>query len=213
MGARFAGVLTLCGCILGNAGSVSAQLPTYPAAKPGDAGYIAEDPQLARLVGRPGPALTLRLVDGGTIDLASSYGRKPVYLKLWATYCLPCRAQMPGFDKFSIKRVFASSLAADARRLPMTTNRNGSKRAIVPIGSYEQVMPLDILPTFLLRSLICGDTDQAQALTSSHLGPFSLAGRRFDTRTTTATLSVPGMQSVGWLCDPMPALPPRSSPG
>lgn len=72
--------------------------------------------------------------------------------------------QMPGFDKFSIKRVFASSLAADARRLPMTTNRNGSKRAIVPIGSYEQVMPLDILPTFLLRSLICGDTDQAQAL-------------------------------------------------
>jgi thiol-disulfide isomerase/thioredoxin len=39
------------------------------------------------------------LVDGGTIDLTSSYGRKPVYLKLWATYCLPCRAQMPGFDK------------------------------------------------------------------------------------------------------------------
>lgn len=55
--------------------------------------------------------------------------------------------------------------------------------------------------------------DQAQALSSSHLGPFSLAGRRFDTSTTTATLSVPGMQSVGWLCDPMPALPPRSSPG
>ena len=61
----------LCVCLLGSAGSTAGQLPTYPAAKPGDAGYVAEDPQLARLVGRPGPAITLRLVDGGTIDITS----------------------------------------------------------------------------------------------------------------------------------------------
>ena len=36
--------------------------------------------------------------------------------------------------------------------------------AMVPIGSYERVMPLDILPTLLLRDLIVGDTDGAQAL-------------------------------------------------
>lgn len=35
---------------------------------------------------------------------------------------------------------------------------------MVPIGTYEKIMPLDIIPTFLLRSLIVGDTDQAQAL-------------------------------------------------
>ena len=35
---------------------------------------------------------------------------------------------------------------------------------MVPIGMYEQVMPLDILSTFLLRALIAGDTGQAQAL-------------------------------------------------
>ena len=35
---------------------------------------------------------------------------------------------------------------------------------MVPVGSYESVMPLDILPTFLLRALITKDTDQAQAL-------------------------------------------------
>lgn len=72
--------------------------------------------------------------------------------------------QMPGFDKFSVKPVYASGFAADGRRFPMTTNRNGSRRAMVPIGTYEQVMPLDILPTQLLRALIVGDTDQAQAL-------------------------------------------------
>jgi thiol-disulfide isomerase/thioredoxin len=102
MGNRSRAILVLCALsvsMLVSGRSTAGQLPTYPSAKPGDSGYIAEDPQLARLVGRPGPAITLRLVDGGTIDLTSSYGRKPVYLKLWATYCLPCRAQMPGFNR------------------------------------------------------------------------------------------------------------------
>jgi Na+-transporting NADH:ubiquinone oxidoreductase subunit A len=46
----------------------------------------------------------------------------------------------------------------------MTTTLNGSERAIVPIGTYERVMPLDIMPTHLLKALIVGDTDSAQAL-------------------------------------------------
>ncbi len=33
---------------------------------------------------------------------------------------------------------------------------------MVPVGSYETIMPLDILPTQLLRSLIVGDTEQAR---------------------------------------------------
>jgi Na+-transporting NADH:ubiquinone oxidoreductase subunit A len=83
--------------------------------------------------------------------------------------------QKPGFDKFSIKPVFGSGFAADARRFPLTTNRNGSKRAMVPIGMYEQVMPLDVLPTQLLRALIVGDTDQAQALGCLELDEDDLA--------------------------------------
>jgi thiol-disulfide isomerase/thioredoxin len=80
-------------------GRAAGQKLDYPAAKPSDPGYVAEDPQLARLVGRSGPSITLRAIDGGTIDIVKNYGRKPVYLKLWATYCLPCRAQMPGLEK------------------------------------------------------------------------------------------------------------------
>jgi Na+-transporting NADH:ubiquinone oxidoreductase subunit A len=72
--------------------------------------------------------------------------------------------QKPGSDRFSVKRVFVSGFAADGRRFDFTTSTNGSRRAMVPIGMYEQVMPLDVLPTYLLRSLITGDTDQAQAL-------------------------------------------------
>lgn len=83
--------------------------------------------------------------------------------------------QKPGFDKFSVKRAFASALAADGRRFPMTTNRNGSYRAIMPIGSYEAVLPLDLEPTYLIRSLVTEDTDQAQLLGALELDEEDLA--------------------------------------
>ncbi len=43
----------------------------------------------------------------------------------------------------------------------MTTSTYGSPRSIIPLGTYEEVMPLDILPTQLLRALIVGDFDSA----------------------------------------------------
>ena len=46
----------------------------------------------------------------------------------------------------------------------MNTNKNGSLRAIVPIGSYEKVMPLDILPTYFIRTIMARNTDMAVKL-------------------------------------------------
>lgn len=80
----------------------------------------------------------------------------------------------PGADRFSIRRVFSSALDA-TRRFAFTTSTGGSRRAMVPIGMYEQVMPLDIVATFLLRSLIIGDTDQAQSLGCLELDEEDLA--------------------------------------
>lgn len=82
--------------------------------------------------------------------------------------------QKPGFDKFSIKRVFASAFSR-GKKFSFTTSTEGSPRAMVPIGMYEAVMPLDIIPTFLLRSLIIDDTDQAQALGCLELDEEDLA--------------------------------------
>jgi len=70
----------------------------------------------------------------------------------------------PGGEKVSATRAFLSGLSAPARRFSLTTSRNGSPRAMVPIDSYENVMPLDILPVQLLRALLVGDTDEAQKL-------------------------------------------------
>jgi Na+-transporting NADH:ubiquinone oxidoreductase subunit A len=72
---------------------------------------------------------------------------------------------VPGKDKYSALNVYTSSVDRKHNRLfPLTTDKNGSNRAIVPVGVYEAVMPLDILPTPLLKALVVGDSDQAQLL-------------------------------------------------
>jgi len=72
---------------------------------------------------------------------------------------------VPGKDKYSALNVYTSSVDRKNNRLfPLTTDKNGSNRAIVPVGIYETVMPMDILPTPLLKSLVVGDSDQAQLL-------------------------------------------------
>jgi len=69
----------------------------------------------------------------------------------------------PGFSKFSIIPVYFSKLLK-GKKFEFTTSTNGSPRAMVPIGMYEQVMPMDIVPTFLLRSLLIGDVEEAEKL-------------------------------------------------
>ena len=46
---------------------------------------------------------------------------------------------------------------------------------MVPIGLYEKVMPMDILPTFLLRALIVGDIERAEQLGALELDEEDLA--------------------------------------
>lgn len=81
----------------------------------------------------------------------------------------------PGRDRFSLMRVYVSSLFGRGRRFDLTSSLNGSPRAMVPIGNYERVMPLDILPTQLLRALVTRDTDLAQALGCLELDEEDLA--------------------------------------
>lgn len=73
---------------------------------------------------------------------------------------------VPGKDKYSALDVYITGRQdrKAGRKYPLTTDKNGSNRAIVPVGVYETVMPLDILSTPLLKSLIVGDSDQAQLL-------------------------------------------------
>lgn len=80
----------------------------------------------------------------------------------------------PGANKFSTLNIYLSKLLP-GKLFNFTTTTNGSERAMVPVGTYESVMPLDILPTQLLRSLIVGDTETAQKLGCLELDEEDLA--------------------------------------
>ncbi len=81
---------------------------------------------------------------------------------------------MPGFKKFSLLNVVASKLLGN-NSFDMNTSLHGGHRSIVPIGAYEKVMPLDILPTFLFRSLSVDDIDRCEALGALELDEDDLA--------------------------------------
>jgi len=80
----------------------------------------------------------------------------------------------PGVNRFSTVRAFASALMPK-KKFAFTTTTHGSERAMVPIGMYERVMPMDILPTFLLRALLVGDLERAEQLGCLELDEEDLA--------------------------------------
>ena len=80
----------------------------------------------------------------------------------------------PAVDRFSILRVMTSGLSK-SRLFNFSTTTNGGERAMVPVGNYEKVMPLDILATQLLRAIIVGDTETAQKLGALELEEEDLA--------------------------------------
>ena len=50
------------------------------------------------------------------------------------------------------------------KKFDFNTSTNGGPRAIVPIGSYEKVMPLDIIASYFLRAIAVDDVEEAEAL-------------------------------------------------
>jgi Na+-transporting NADH:ubiquinone oxidoreductase subunit A len=81
---------------------------------------------------------------------------------------------LPGADKFSVTRTTLGHFLRH-KLFNFSTSTHGGERAMVPIGNYERVMPLDILPTLLLRDLLAGDSDSAQALGCLELDEEDLA--------------------------------------
>ncbi len=67
---------------------------------------------------------------------------------------------LPSANKFSITRTTLGHLLKN-KRFAFSTSTHGGERTMVPISNYERVMPLDILPTLLLRELLVGDSDNA----------------------------------------------------
>ena len=79
-----------------------------------------------------------------------------------------------GKDRFSVLNIYVSKLFG-GKRFAFDTTTNGSERAMIPLGQFEKVMPLDILPAQLLRAIASGDLEQAEALGALELDEEDLA--------------------------------------
>lgn len=68
-----------------------------------------------------------------------------------------------GGNRFSVKNIYTSALNK-SRKFAMNTALWGGERAIYPVDSYDRVMPLDIIPLALLKSIAVGDTEKSRSL-------------------------------------------------
>jgi len=109
----------------------------------------------------------LRIVSGSVLD-----GRAGEFLGRYhqAIAALPEGRErhflgwvMPGADRFSALGAYLGAFLPK-RPLPFTTTTNGSHRAVLPLGSYEQVTPYEIQATMLCRALLSRDLELAESL-------------------------------------------------
>ena len=80
----------------------------------------------------------------------------------------------PQPNKFSVMPVLLSAFGF-FKLFNLTSNLNGGRRAMVPTGVFETLMPQDFLPTQMLRALLVMDTDVAQSLGALELDEEDLA--------------------------------------
>lgn len=69
----------------------------------------------------------------------------------------------PGFNKFSASKLFPSFLFPN-KHYSLDANYHGERRAFVVSGQYEKVLPMDILPVYLLKAVLAGDIDNMEQL-------------------------------------------------
>ena len=68
---------------------------------------------------------------------------------------------LPGISKYSLSRTFLSSLF-DKKETNFDTRINGSRRAIIPFGRWEKMLPMDIIPDFLVKSILAKDIEDME---------------------------------------------------
>ena len=70
---------------------------------------------------------------------------------------------LPGFGRLSKYRTYPSAVFGGKRFAP-DTKLNGGHRAFLATGYYEQVLPMDIYPMYLLKSILAQDFDEMEGL-------------------------------------------------
>ncbi|HEX8966729.1 MAG TPA: TlpA disulfide reductase family protein [Chloroflexota bacterium] len=143
--------------------------------------------------GAPAPQIALPVVGGGTSDLAADRG-KVVLVNFWATWCEPCKSEMPGLQQLANDlqgqpfRLYSVDLQEDAAQIQAFERDYGLDLYAVmdQDGDATRAYGVRALPsTFVI--------DQRGILRLQRLGPLAQGGSET-------------MWSEAWLADQVRAL-------
>ena len=81
---------------------------------------------------------------------------------------------LPGFKKYSFSRAFLSSLIPQ-KEIVLDTNMHGEERAYVVSGQYENVVPMDIFPVQLIKSILIEDIELMEKMGIYEVSPEDFA--------------------------------------
>ncbi len=70
---------------------------------------------------------------------------------------------LPSFNTPSISTTFPSALIPDMK-FKAETNTHGERRAFVVTGTYEEMLPMDVYPQELMKSILIGDFEKMEGL-------------------------------------------------
>ena len=70
---------------------------------------------------------------------------------------------LPGLNKFSFSRTFFSWLCP-SKKFDLDTHMHGEKRAYVVTGTFEKLVPMDILPLQLIKAILAENLELMEAL-------------------------------------------------
>lgn len=111
-----------------------------------------------------------RLVSGDVLTGLKSSPEDPLRFYHETVSVIPERADRefmgwlkPGLRKYSVTNLFLSRLVKN-RGAKLDTRMHGSPRVIIPFGNIESVLPMDILPTFLVKMILARDIDEMERL-------------------------------------------------
>ncbi len=102
---------------------------------------------------------------------------------------------MPGIKKYTLSRTFLSSLFPQ-KNANLSTTMNGSHRAIISFGRWEKVLPMDILPEFLIKSILARDIEEMEKLGIYECDPedFALCSFVCQSKTDVSKIISDGLQ-------------------
>ncbi|CAG9621884.1 TlpA family protein disulfide reductase [Sutcliffiella rhizosphaerae] len=135
--------------------------------------FAEKEPSVGTQAGDKAKDFELSTLDGSTAKL-SDYKGKKVILNFWATWCGPCRAEMPEMQKFSEENEDIVMLAVN---LTESEKNVDNVRKYVEEGGYTFPILLDEKGTFRHYEVLTMPTtyfiDSEGAVSIKHIGPMT----------------------------------------